>query len=118
MNSTNTTGVSSNNSSSKAGFLGSDMWNTVLGANTSTGYAVITTGINSTLYSIFGSALLKYRDLSSNTINENAIAATGAGRTGCSSMWDWHDCYATLLNECGVYGGLIFSSSAFIYTKP
>ena len=111
MNSINTTKVSSNNTSSKAAFLGSDMWNTVLGADPSTGAAVTTSGINSTLYSIFGDTLLKYKDMSSNSINETAMSAAGAGWTGSSSGWEWHDCYATLLNECEVYGGPVFSSS-------
>ena len=111
MNSTDTTWTSSNNSSSKEAFIGSDMWNTVLGANTSNGAAVTTTGINSTLYSIFGSALLRYRDLSTSNINSTAASAAGAGWTGSTIGWQWHDCYATLLNECEVFGGPVFSSS-------
>ena len=91
MNSTNTTGASSNNSSSKQAFLGSDMWNTVLGANASTGNAVTTTGINATLYSIFGSTLLKYRDHSTSSINTTITSAAWAEWAGCSSNFEWHD---------------------------
>ena len=119
MNSANTTGVSSNNSSSKAAFLGSDMWNLTLGANTSTGNAVTTTGINNTLYSIFGSSLIKYMDLSTNAVDTsvppsgNPICNTAAKGMGCSSDWGFYECYATLLNECELYGGPIFSSSGY-----
>ena len=119
MNSTRTTGVSSNNSSSKAAFIGSDMWNTVLGANTSNGAAVTTSGINNTLYSIFGSTLLRYRDLNTNATDTSVppsgvpIYNTAGEGMGCSSSWGWYDCYATLLNECEVYGCPVFSSSAF-----
>ena len=113
MNSTDTAGVSSNNSSSKAAFIGSDMWNLTLGANTSTGNAVNTTGINQTLYSIFGNSLIKYRDLSTNSIDTTAAPAAGGIWTGCSSDWEWDDCYATLLNECELYGGPIVSSSYY-----
>ena len=104
---------SSGNTSSKSAFLGSDIWNSTLGANPSTGAAVTTKGINQTLYSIFGSALIKYSDMSTNTINSTAASAAGAGWTGSSNAWEWHDCYATLLNECEVFGDPIFSSSGY-----
>ena len=113
MNSTDTTGASSGNSSTKRAFLGSDMWNLTLGANASTGAAVTTTGINSTLYSIFGSTLLKYRDLSSNYVDNTKPPSAVPSWSGFSSDWQWHDCYATLLNECEVYGGPIYSSSGY-----
>ena len=104
---------SSGNTSTRGAFLGSDMWNLTLGANPSTGNAVTTTGINATLYSIFGSALINYKDLSSNDINKTLASTAGVGYTGCSSMWQWHECYATLLNECELYGGPIVSSSFY-----
>ena len=104
---------SSGNTSTKQAFLGSDLWNLTLGADPSTGAAVITTGINSILYSIFGNSLLKYRDLSTNSINKTAMSSAGAGWTGSSNGWEWHDCYATLLNECELYGGPVFSSSGY-----
>ena len=104
---------SSGNTSTKQAFLGSDIWNLTLGANPSTGAAVTTTGINQTLYSIFGSALLKYRDMSSNAINKTAISCAGNGLTGCSSNFEFHECYATLLSECEVYGCTISGSSVY-----
>ena len=113
MNSANTTGVSSSNASDRAAFLGSDMWNLTLGANPSTGAAVTTAGINQTLYSIFGNSLLKYIDLSTNSINETAMSAAGAGWTGSTNGCRWHDCYATLLNECELFGIPVFSSSGY-----
>ena len=113
------TSKSSGNTSTKQAFLGSDIWNLTLGANPSTGNAVTTSGINATLYSIFGSTLLKYRDQSTNAVDTtvppsgNPIWNTASEGIGSSSNWQWHDCYATLLNECEVFGGPVFSSSGY-----
>ena len=41
------------------------------------------------------------------------MSAAGNGWPGCSTTWQWHDCYATLLNECELYGGPILSSFAY-----
>ena len=41
------------------------------------------------------------------------MSSAGAGWTGSSNNWEWHDCYATLLNECELYGGPVFSSSGY-----
>ena len=41
------------------------------------------------------------------------MSSAGAGWTGSSNIWEWHDCYATLLNECEVFGGPIVSSSGY-----
>ena len=52
--------------------------------------------------------------IAQKVINGKTLASTaGVGYTGCSSMWQWHECYATLLNECEVYGGPIVSSSFY-----
>lgn len=92
MNPTNTT---------VGGFIGSDMWTTVLPL------------YNTAFGSVLGSHLLSHRTLLTKTMNAELASNAGAGFKGASSDWGWYDTKLSLLSEIQVYGSNVFSSSFY-----
>ena len=92
MNSTNTT---------EGGFIGSDMWKTVL--------PIYATAINSAL----NGHLLTHRTLLTNSISTSLNSMAGAGWTGASNNWEWIDTKLSLMNEVQLYGSTALSSSFY-----
>lgn len=92
MNPTNTT---------VGGFIGSDMWKTILPA------------YQTALQAALGNHILLHRTLLTNTINADLNSNAGAGFKGASSNWEWIDTYLSLLSEIQVYGSNVFSSSFY-----
>lgn len=92
MNSTNTT---------EGGFIGSDMWKTVL--------PIYATAINSAL----NGHLLTHRTLLTNSISTSLNSMAGAGQTGASNNSEWIDTKLSLMNEVQLYGSTALSSSFY-----
>ncbi len=92
MNPTNTT---------EGGFVGSDMWKTIIPL------------YNTAFGNVLGSHLLSHRTLLTNTIGSTLASNAGAGFTGASSNWAWTDTKLSLLSEIQVYGSNVFSSSFY-----
>ena len=93
MNDTNTT---------SGGFINSKMWKTTIPAHV--------TGI----VSAFGDAhVLNHRELLSNATSDTASSAAGAGWTGASTGWEWHDVKVNIPSEPMIYGGAVFGSSGY-----
>lgn len=62
---------------------------------------------------VFGSHLLTYRDLLTNSTSTTDLSSAGAGWKGCSNGWGWYDVTLRLMNEVQVYGATVFSSSGY-----
>lgn len=92
MNSENTT---------SGGYKGSAMYTSVLPT-----YAAL-------LEEVFGTHLLTFRSLITNSVNTSANSAAGAGWTGSANGWEWVDMKLQLLSEIQVYGANVFSSSGY-----
>lgn len=93
MNDTNTT---------DGGFINSKMWKTTIPYHT--------TGI----VDAFGDAhVLNHRELLSNATSSTAPSAAGAGWTGSSTGWEWHDVKVNIPSEPMIYGTTVFGSSGF-----
>lgn len=92
MNSTNTT---------EGGFLGSDMWQTVLPV-----YA-------EAFQEALGGHLLTHRELLTNTVNADLYTNAGAGYKGACTNSEWVDATISFLSEIQVYGSNVFSSSFY-----
>lgn len=92
MNPTNTT---------DGGFVGSNMWTTILPV------------YKDALQSALGNHILMHRTLLTNTIGADLNSNAGAGFKGASSNWAWTDTYLSLLSEIQVYGSNVFSSSFY-----
>lgn len=92
MNPTNTT---------VGGFVGSDMWNTILPL------------YNTAFGSVLGSHLLSHGTLLTKTVNADLASNAGAGFKGASSNWGWYDTKLSLLSEIQVYGSNVLSSSFY-----
>lgn len=93
MNSTDTT---------EGGFIGSDMWKTVLPT-----YA---TAIKN---SAIGSHLLTHRTLLTNSMSSTISSMGGAGWSGAANSWEWIDTELSLMNEVQLYGCTALSSSFY-----
>lgn len=83
------------------GYVGSYMHTTVIPA------------VNTNLAKALGDHLLTRRALLTNTVNTSVASGAGAGWTGASTSWAWHDVKACLMSEVAVYGSMILSSSFY-----
>jgi hypothetical protein len=84
------------------GYVGSDMWKTVL--------PKYTTAIKNA----FGADhILTHKELLSNAESDTVPSGAGAGWSGGTTGWDWYDVDVNLFNEPMVYGGKACSSSFF-----
>lgn len=92
MNPTNTT---------VGGFVGSNMWTTVLPL------------YNTAFGSVLGSHLLSHKTLLTKEMNAELASNAGAGFKGASSGWDWYETKLSLLSEIQVYGSNVCSSSFY-----
>lgn len=92
MNATNTT---------EGGFIGSDMWKTILPA------------YEAALRDKLGDHLLTHNTLLTNVMNPNLNSNAGAGFKGASNGWEYIDACLSLLSEIQVYGCNVFSSSFY-----
>lgn len=92
MNPTNTT---------DGGFIGSDMWTTILPL------------YNTAFGNVLGSHLLSHKTLLTNTINADLNSNAGAGLKGASTNWEWVVTKLSLLSEIQVYGSNVCSSSFY-----
>ena len=103
MNTTNTTGQSENenNTSGLKAYAGSDM------------FQIVMPEVNATLSAILGSHLLKFRELLSNSIDTNAIAANHPATKGAANGWGWYTCQANLMSEIELYGSIVWSSNGY-----
>ena len=103
MNINNTTGASTNenNTSGLKAYAGSDMFQIVLPI------------VNATLSAILGSHLLKFRELLSNNIDTDAIAANYPTTKGAANGWAWYTCQANLMSEIELYGSIVWSSNGY-----
>lgn len=97
MNSSNTT---------EGGYAGSNMHTAILGQyNTAN-------SISAQLYAQLGSHLKKTKELLTKAINASGYNRFGTNN-GCSSNWDWYDCYSVLLSEVETYGSIVWSSAGY-----
>ena len=95
MNASNTT---------EGAYYGSKMRNeTILGSG----------GVDEKLTATFGSHLLSFRELLSNTMDPNSVSSGFPGYKGASSGWAWYDSKSDLMSEVEVYGSAICGSSFF-----
>lgn len=65
------------------------------------------------LANVFGTRLITNRELLTKGTTPTVPSMAGMGWNGASSEWAWFDCKLRLLSEPEVYGGTVFSSSAF-----
>ena len=85
-------------------YYGSKMRNeTILGSG----------GVDEKLTATFGSHLLSFRELLSNTMDPNSVSGGYPGYKGASSNWAWYDSKSDLMSEVEVYGSAICGSSVF-----
>lgn len=62
----------------------------------------------------FGSAhVLAHQELLTRAINADAPSGAGAGWTGSSTDWGWYSTLVNVPSEPMIYGGRVFSSSAY-----
>ena len=61
----------------------------------------------------FGSHIIEYRTILSNSINANAINQSGGAWTGASNNWTWSSRKCDLMSEVNVYGTTIISTSFY-----
>lgn len=94
------------------GYVGSEMYTTIIGDVTTSGLTDTTATINQQLYAEFGSHLKTTRELLSNSLNSTGNNRFGEAG-GCSNRWDWYSCQAVLMSEVEVYGSIVWSSSGF-----
>lgn len=88
------------------GYAGSNMHTAILGQyNTAN-------SISAQLYAQLGSHLKKTKELLTKSINASGYNRFGAN-SGCSSNWDWYDCYSVLLSEVETYGSIVWSSAGY-----
>lgn len=92
------------------GYVGSNMFKSILGAVVSSGAASGT--INQQLYYVFGSHLKTTNELLTNTVNTAAYNKLGTN-SGASSNWAWTNVQSVLFSEMEVYGGTVWSSSGY-----
>ena len=61
---------------------------------------------------VFGNHIIEYRALLTNEINPSGYNRTGVNN-GCSSSTSWYSRKLDLMDECEVYGSIIYSSSGY-----
>lgn len=103
MNSTNTT---------EGGYVGSEMFTSVLGEVAETSSTEEGATINQQLKAIFGEHLKTTREYLANAINGTLVNRYGSA-TGAASGWEWKSVQACLMSEIEVYGSIVWSSSAY-----
>lgn len=103
MNSSNTT---------SGGYVGSEMFTSVIGDVVSEGSTASGATINQQLYAEFGSHLKTTRELLSNAMTSTLYNRFGSAG-GASSSWAWTSCQAVLMSEIEVYGSTVWSSSGY-----
>lgn len=96
----------------EGGYVGSEMFKSVIGAVALEGSTASGATINQQLYAEFGSHLKTTRELLSNTMTSTLTNRFGSA-TGASSNWAWTSCQAVLMSEVEVYGSTVWSSSGF-----
>jgi hypothetical protein len=68
--------------------------------------------VSTSMQNIFGSHLVKTSEMLATANNSNGYNRYGTN-SGCSSNWDWKDCYGVLLSEVECYGSIAWSSSGY-----
>ena len=69
--------------------------------------------LNTYVKPAFGSHVLTYNTLLSNSVNATAQSNSGSGWQGSSTGWGWYESQIDLMSEKNVYGADAFSSSAY-----
>ena len=69
--------------------------------------------LNTYVKPAFGSHVLTYNTLLTNSLNENTLSNAGAGFQGSSNGWGWYESQIDLMSEKNVYGADVASSSLF-----
>ena len=59
----------------------------------------------------FGSHIIEYRNLLSNSVNLDSCNQTGGDSKGAASNWSWYTRKIDLMSETNVYGTVVYSSS-------
>lgn len=103
MNSSNTT---------SGGYVGSEMFKSVLGDVVTEGSWASGATINQQLYAEFGTHLKTTRELLSNGVTSTLYNRFGSA-SGAASGWAWTSCQAVLMSEVEVYGSIVWSSSGY-----
>lgn len=94
------------------GYVGSEMFTSVIGDVVSEGSTASGATINQQLYAEFGSHLKTTRELLSNAMTSTLYNRFGSAG-GASSGWAWTSCQAVLMSEIEVYGSTVWSSSGY-----
>ena len=68
--------------------------------------------VSTSMQNIFGSHLVKTSELLTTENNSSGYNRYGTN-SGCSSNWDWKDCYGVLLSEVECFGSIVWSSSGY-----
>src|SRR5574344_147775 len=103
MNATNTT---------EGGYKASEMKTHVLGDVVSAGSTAADATINQQLYAEFGAHLKTTRELVTSAINATGYTRFGS-ETGCANSWEWISAQAILMSEIETYGSIVWSSSGY-----
>ena len=69
--------------------------------------------LNTYVKPTFGSHILTYTTMLTNSVNATAPSNAGAGWLGSSNNWAWYESQIDLMSEANVYGTNITSSSLF-----
>ncbi len=69
--------------------------------------------LNTYVKPAFGSHILTYNTLLTNSVNATAPSNAGSGWQGSSNGWGWYESQIDLMSEKNVYGADAFSSSAY-----
>ena len=69
--------------------------------------------LNTYVKPAFGSHILTYNTLLTNSVNATAPSNAGAGWQGSSNGWGWYESQIDLMSEKNVYGADAFSGSAY-----
>ncbi len=69
--------------------------------------------LNTYVKPAFGSHILTYNTLLTNSVNATAPSNAGAGWQGSSNGWGWYESQIDLMSESNVYGSDKFSSSGY-----
>ena len=69
--------------------------------------------LNTYVKPAFGSHVLTYSTLLTNSVNATAQSAVGGGWIGSSNSWTWYESQIDLMSEKNVYGADAFSSSGY-----
>ncbi len=69
--------------------------------------------LNTYVKPTFGSHILTYNTMLTNSVNATAPSNSGSGWQGSSNGWGWYESQIDLMSEKNVYGADAFSSSAY-----